>query len=208
MKCPICDVELGDRRRCTNYWCRRDDRAFDDVWAVAEHRGRLRWAIASTKYRGDHRWVGWLGGLVAGFLLDHAPMFDDIDLIVGAPSNVGKARPADHVVEILRTVDAAVGDLWPTDARCPVLIKRAETTPMVTAATAASRRLWAAGELRAALVVTEPAAVAGRRVLAFDDVFTDGSTMREVARALRLSGAASFSVLVLARQPLRPPSLG
>jgi predicted amidophosphoribosyltransferase len=85
----------------------------------------------------------------------------------------------------------------------PALAKRQETLPLAGAPSALVRRLRAAAEVRAALVVTDPAAVAGRRVLAVDDVFTDGSTLREVAIALRRAGAIAVSGLVLARQPLR-----
>jgi predicted amidophosphoribosyltransferase len=50
-------------------------------------------------------------------------------------------------------------------------------------------------------VVPDPARVAGERVLVFDDVYTEGLTILEVARALRLAGAAEVSQIVLARQP-------
>ena len=43
--------------------------------------------------------------------------------------------------------------------------------------------------------------VKGKRVLVFDDVFTEGFTIREVARALRAAGAVEVSEVVLARQP-------
>jgi predicted amidophosphoribosyltransferase len=41
--------------------------------------------------------------------------------------------------------------------------------------------------------------VIGKRVLVIDDVFTEGFTLREVARALRLAGALEVSEVVLAR---------
>lgn len=49
--------------------------------------------------------------------------------------------------------------------------------------------------------VPDPQAVAGRRILVFDDVLTDGFTIREVARRLREAGAAEVSEVVLAPQP-------
>lgn len=205
-RCSVCDLILGSRVSCPNYWCGREDRGFEVVWAVGEHGGELRRAIAALKYRGHERWAAPLGALLARYLLDHSPCFDDVDLIVATPGNVGRARPFDHTRRILEVTERVVGDLWRVDVarggRPPVLAKRAETRPMVGMASAAARRLWAAGELRAALVVTDPPAVRGRRVLAVDDVFTDGSTLREVALALRRAGAVAVSGLVLARQPL------
>jgi predicted amidophosphoribosyltransferase len=121
---------------------------------------------------------------------------------VAVPSNVGSRRRFDHVSLVLASAAAVVGDLW--EVR-PALAKVQETVPLAAAPSAAVRRLRAAGEVRAALVLTDPAAVVGRRVLAFDDVFTDGSTLREVAVALRRAGALAVSGLVLARHPVRPP---
>jgi len=140
--------------------------------------------------------------LLARFLLDHSPWFEEVELIVGTPGNVGRARPADHTRQILAAARPAIDGLWAMDLDRPVLVKRAETRPMVDAGSAPMRRLWAAGELRAALVVGDGPAVRGRRILAVDDVFTDGSTLREVALALRGAGAVSVSGLVLARQPM------
>jgi predicted amidophosphoribosyltransferase len=40
-------------------------------------------------------------------------------------------------------------------------------------------------------------------VLVFDDVFTDGFTLREVARALQAAGANSVCGVTLTRQPFR-----
>jgi len=204
-RCPVCDVVLGPWRRCPNYWCHREDRGFDTVWAVGEHRGELRHAIAALKYRGERRYAALLGRLLAGFLVEHAPTFDDVGVIVRTPGTVGWLRPCDHTGEILDAASVLIGDLWRIDA--DLLTKTDATRPMVGTA-AALRRLRAAGELRASLAVTDPGAVAGRRILAVDDVFTDGSTLREIAGALRKAGASAVSGLVLARQPLAPPAGG
>lgn len=56
-------------------------------------------------------------------------------------------------------------------------------------------------ELAPALRVTQPDAVRGKRILVLDDVFTEGLTIRTVARALQAAGANEVSEVVLARQP-------
>ena len=201
-RCQTCGLALPPGSPCPNYWCRRDDRGWEAAWAVGEHRGWLRHAIARLKYRGEQRWVGPLASLLAGYLLDHAPSFDDVDLLVGVPFHAGPSRPVDHVGVLLDAVARVVGDLWPVAGPGAVLAKRAETRPLVTAPSAAARRLRAAGEVRTAIVVTDRAALGGARVLAVDDVLTDGSTLREVALALRRAGAVAVSGLVLARQPV------
>ena len=141
-----------------------------------------------------------LAELLAGYLLEHLPAFDDVDVVVPVPSNVGSRRPEDHVELVLAAAWRAVGDLWELRR---ALAKTQETTRLAGAPSAAVRRLRAAVEVRAALTVTDPGAVAGRHVLAVDDVFTEGSTLREVAFALRRAGARGVSGLVLARQPVR-----
>ncbi len=200
--CQTCALAFGPRRRCPNYWCGRSDRGWEAVWAVGEHRGWLRTAIARLKYRDERRWVAPLAGVLADYLLARAPCFDDVDLVLGVPSNVGRSRPVDHVGLILAATAPVVGDLWRVAPAGAVLVKRGETRPLAGAPSAAARRLRAAGEVRAALEVVDRGAVDGARVLAVDDVLTDGSTLREVALALRRAGAAAVSGLVLARQPL------
>jgi hypothetical protein len=125
---------------------------------------------------------------------------------VASPGDAGR-RPLAQPVE--RIVDAAAlvaGDLWPFDTgpeRC--VVKTGPTSPLKAAGSPAARRLWAACELRAALAVPDAARVRDRRVLVVDDVLTDGSTLREVALALRGAGATAVSGLVMARQAWRSP---
>ncbi len=87
---------------------------------------------------------------------------------------------------------------WPIGQR--VIVKRRET-PAMRGRPWAERQAIAAGPLRRALSVTEPAAVAGSRLLVFDDVMTEGSTLQEVGRALLGAGAAEVAGLVLTRPP-------
>lgn len=197
--CPTCDLEV-DERGCVNFWCRREDRGFDVVWAVGPHEGELRRAIAALKYRGRRDRADWLARALAGYLVDHAGAFEDVDLIVGTPGVRTANRPIDHVHAVLVALDGLIGGQWRTDSAQPVLAKLAPTRSMVDLPSAEARRLWAAGELRAALVVRDPDRVTGRRLLVVDDVFTDGSTLREVALVLRNAGAIGVSGLVLARR--------
>ncbi len=53
--------------------------------------------------------------------------------------------------------------------------------------------------VRGAFAVTDPAAVAGKRVMLVDDVFTTGSTVNECARVLRRAGADAVFVVTVAR---------
>jgi predicted amidophosphoribosyltransferase len=63
------------------------------------------------------------------------------------------------------------------------------------------RRRIAEGPLRDALRVTRGQTIRGKRVLVYDDLFTDGLTLNEVARVLRIAGAAEVCGVTLCRQP-------
>lgn len=67
--------------------------------------------------------------------------------------------------------------------------------------TFSQRAKMAETQLRPALRVNDPATVAGKDVLVFDDVFTAGLTLREAALKLKAAEASSVAGIVLARQP-------
>jgi predicted amidophosphoribosyltransferase len=100
-----------------------------------------------------------------------------------------------------------VEPLW--EVGLDVIAKQRETPPMQGRPWTA-RRAIASGPLRRALVVPAPSRVTGARILVLDDVLTDGSTLREVARALREAGAREAAGLVLTRPAWqdrpRPPA--
>ncbi len=102
----------------------------------------------------------------------------------------------DHLRLIL---DAAQTD-GPTWPFAPALIAKSVPTGQFLGKSPRERREIAEGELRTALSVPEPDLVAGRRILVFDDVYSEGFSMREMARALIRAGAAEVSGLVLARR--------
>jgi predicted amidophosphoribosyltransferase len=53
--------------------------------------------------------------------------------------------------------------------------------------------------VKGAFGLVRPSEVREKRVLLIDDVFTTGATMNECARVLKEAGAASVTVLTLAR---------
>jgi predicted amidophosphoribosyltransferase len=93
---------------------------------------------------------------------------------------------------------AIEGPHWPF--RHDVMAKTA-CTPSMQGLTFQQRAQMAETHLRSALSVTAPDAIDGKLVLVFDDVFTAGLTLREVAFKLKAEGAAGVAGIVLARQP-------
>jgi predicted amidophosphoribosyltransferase len=198
--CPVCEQAKGEDGTCANSWCGRADRWFSVVWAIGPHTGPLRRAISAYKYRDERMWGAVFGRLLVAYLDEHMPWFDEYDALTAMPAYTGPGarRPWDHVGLFTRAAARLAEPRWPFEPG--LVVKTAETTPLVGLGLR-RRRACAEGQLRRALVVPDPGPVLGRRLLVVDDVFTEGSTLREVARALVLSGAVEVAGLVLARQP-------
>jgi predicted amidophosphoribosyltransferase len=202
--CPVCDQALTSDQRCSNDCCSRADRSFSVVWSIGPHLGPWRSVIGAYKYRRQTEWAAVLGRILLGYLDEHMPWFDDYDLITPMPAFTGPGcrRDWDHVGEVVSVAARLAGPRWEF---CSGLIVKDRETPALTGLPRPARRGCAEGPLRRALRVPDPSAVAGRRIIVIDDVFTEGSTLREVARALVRAGAEEVAGLCLARQPWQRP---
>lgn len=201
--CPVCGLALswpGAGGVCPNRWCRRSDRAFSVVYSLGVHQGALRRALLRYKYHGEWWWSGEFARLIGAYLDTNATWFEEFDVLAAVPtySGPGARRKWDPLRRILEELRALVGGAWEVE---PDLVVKVAETPPMQGLDWASRQTLAARWLRNALVVPRPRAVAGATVLVLDDVMTEGSTLREVARALRSAGAAEVAGLVLARPP-------
>jgi predicted amidophosphoribosyltransferase len=170
------------------------------VFALGAYQGGLRSAILRYKYGGERWWSGVFGGLCAAYLDAHAGWFEDFELVTAVPSFTGPAgrRGWDPVGAILAELAEVSPPGWRIEPG--VVVKQAET-PQLSRSGAGGRVAQARVSLRAALSVPDPGPIAGRRVLVVDDVLTEGSTLREVATALRRAGATEVAGLVVARTP-------
>lgn len=183
---------------CPNGWCRREDRSFSAVFSIGRHDARLRAAINAYKYGGERHRAAGFAGIVAAFLAGHQTWFEEIDVITAVPAYTGEGarRSWDPAGDVLAIAADRLGPAWSVD---PGLVVKRWDTPRLAGRSLEGRRSTARGPLRRALALGPGRRVHGSRVLVFDDVFTDGSTMREVARLLRGAGAAEVCGLVLAR---------
>lgn len=202
-RCPVCEQGLEESGECPNWVCRFDDRYFTSVWAVSMLTGALREAIIAYKYNNRWGWAAIFGRVVVGFLDSRADEFGEYNLIIASPTYIGPGaqRQWGHTERILEAAVIEAGDRWPFDYRDPRAIIQTAETERFVGKNWRQRKAIAEGPLRAALVVPEPDKVAGKRILVFDDVFTEGFRIREVARALIHAGARDVSEIVLARQP-------
>lgn len=206
-RCGICDLPFNAGETwCENILCKEDDaRWFDWNYAVAMRSGELENAINRYKYQAKTGWAYIFGRVVAGFLEERPGTFRGFDLIVSSPTFVGDGgRQFDHTRQVVERAAAEMtpGSGWPFDlATQPAIVKMAATTPMKPYGFK-RRRTIAETELRPALLVTDRGRTEGKKILVYDDVFTDGLTLNEVARALRQHGGAELVCgLTLCRQP-------
>jgi predicted amidophosphoribosyltransferase len=200
-RCALCELPLSPEALCGNPLCNWDeqDRYFAWVWAISMRTGPLRRAI--DRYKVDERrgWAAIFGRVLLGYLEAKRGVFGGYDLIVPSPTYVGEGgRTFDHTALVVERAAEEDDGEWPF--ALGVLEK-------VTATTAFRGKTWrrryeiSEDELRPALKVRRPKLVSGKRVLVYDDVYTEGLTLRAVARCLREAGATEISEVVLARQP-------
>lgn len=203
-RCHVCDQTLTRGSGCDNYWCQKheSERGFRRVYAIGMNNGALKSAISSCKSDDQYHWAAIFGRIVVGYL--DASEIDDYDLIVASPTYAGtqERRRWDHIGAIL---DAArqLDPHKPFDCGTPRTIVKTAETPQMKNYGSTKRREIGETRLRSALKVPDPRRVSGKTILVFDDIFTEGTTLREIALKLRDAGATRVDGLVLGRQPWR-----
>jgi predicted amidophosphoribosyltransferase len=207
-RCGVCDQTYqAGLTECRNPVCGMAERWFEWNYAVAIRSGVLEVSIKKFKYEGKHGWAAIFGRILVGFLDSEERLFSDTDLIVASPAYTGPGahRSWDYAHDILVAAsrEQRPPSDWPFDLAGPsAVIKTAETEPMARITKYHERRPHAETAIRDALLVPDPERVRNKVVLVVDDTFTDGLTLREVARALQLQGGARLvRGVTLTRQP-------
>jgi ComF family protein len=148
----------------------------------------LQDAICALKYRG----VSALATPLAALMVRALPADITCDLIVPVPLHPSRLRAREFNQSLL------LADRMSRHLMRPVLmtslVRTVATEPQTTLARRERLR-----NLRRAFAVRDAEAIAGRRILLVDDVFTTGTTLHECAKALLQAGALAVSALTLAR---------
>jgi predicted amidophosphoribosyltransferase len=204
-KCGICDqpYQAGEDE-CRNPLCNASWRMFDWNYAIAMRTAPLKNAVAMYKYGGERRWATIFGRIVAGFIEEHTGLISDFDLITAVPTYTGPGgRSFDHTRGVLAVADLETGGRWPFDVAGPAaIVQTVKTERMASIATYQDRKQHAWTELRDALSVPDPTRTSGLSILVYDDLFTNGLVLNEIARALIGDGGAErVCGITLAREP-------
>jgi predicted amidophosphoribosyltransferase len=196
-RCAVCAEPLVDAT-CPNTVCRLPDRSFSRLYTVSESADETWDLIYRYKYGEQKNLADDLGRMLVDFFLAHRDELDRFDLFTTTALYIGPQaqRLWDYLQLILDAADR-IDPSWPFETD---LIVKVRPTGRFLGIGVDERRAIAEGELRGALQVPEPGRVAGKRVLVIDDAYSEGFTLREMARALRRAGALEVAGLVFARR--------
>jgi predicted amidophosphoribosyltransferase len=207
VRCMVCDRPFsGGETTCQNPLCNRSERWFQSNYAIAMRSGQLERAINRYKYQAKHGWALVFGRVLSGFLEEKPDTFRRFEIITASPTYTGPGgRDFDHTRLALKQAAAEMSPWgqWPFDIKGEPIIVKTAATPAMQGHNHRERRAISEGELRDSLQVTRRQSIRNQRILVYDDVFTDGLTLNEVARALRVAGAVEVCGVTLCPQPYR-----
>ena len=194
--CGRADLELG---LCQNPLCNRD-RWYDRNITISYREGVLHNRMDAYKFNGRRGWALIFARILLGFMNANVQTFQGYDLIIANPAYPpGQAATSDtgRVLSIASQIDQYA---WPFDGIPQAIEKRQPTTSMKGKGWQ-QRAQIAETELRAALAIPNRQRTEGHRVLVYDDLYTTGHTLNEVARCLiNVGGARQVTGISLARQ--------
>ncbi|MEO8027028.1 MAG: ComF family protein [Bryobacteraceae bacterium] len=185
-------MPLDELGRCAV--CRRGLWGFDAAYSFGYYETELRRLLHIFKYEKVHT----LARPLAKRMQAALPRQDRYDVIVPVPMHWRKRMARGFNQAELLSAELAKSLAIPVSTKA---LRRTKSAPAQASMSFAQRR---AGMRAGAFAVRRPNAVAGRRVLLIDDVFTTGATARACARELKRAGAAHVTLLTLARVDRRP----
>jgi ComF family protein len=168
-----------------------DPPPFDRARAVAVYDDVARRLVHGLKYRDRLELARWMAGWMARA---GTQVIDAADIVVPVPLHRRRLwwRRYNQSALLVRALAETAGKPLASDA-----LIRIRATAQQVGLTAEERDRNVRGAFR--VTAAGKRAIAGRRVLLVDDVYTTGATVKAGTRALLRAGAAAVDVLVFAR---------
>ena len=194
-RCPRCGIGFTSPSETDHLCseCLTKERYFAKARSVCLYDGLITELIARFKYGGATRLARPLGFLLAEYC-DPEFLFSELELILPVPLHPHRLRERGFNQSLLLARHLSRKHFLPLDFTA---LQRSRPTPPQTQLSGSERQ----ANVQGAFEVGKPTAVAGKRILLIDDVFTTGATVRECARVLLNAGAGQVDVLTLARVP-------
>lgn len=182
--CPQCALPSHDRAICGT--CLKHPPAFDSALAAFAYAFPLDVLVRQCKYAHATQ----LTALFAEQMARRVATNTHLDLLLPMPLHPARLahRGFNQAVEITRRLAPKVGIDWQADA-----CQRVRNTPSQAGLDLKARQR----NLRGAFSCTMD--LRGKRVALIDDVMTSGSSLNELAQAVRKAGAVEIQAWVLAR---------
>ncbi|MBB6052766.1 ComF family protein [Armatimonas rosea] len=168
--------------------------AFESARAAGRHVGALRYGLHLLKYRGKESLAEPLGAWLAHRYLTELRGTAPPELLVALPLSARKRRARGYNQAALLAQPLAEQLALPVLPEGAFVRVRAEQSQMTLGA---AQRL--ANLSPTDFEVTDPALLAGKRLLLIDDVMTTGASLHCAAATLLKAGAAGVEALALSR---------
>ncbi len=190
-KCVLCQKILSKEETDLCHSCRRETKAFSKsktrIPNIAQWRslwyydGNVRQSLLRYKFRGKQSYSRVYGQMLA--LLAAQELDGQFDLLTWVPISAKRkrARGFDQTELVVRQMGQELN--FPVTS---LLVKTRHNQPQSGCKSREARKANVLGVYK----VTDPAAVAGKRILLVDDILTTGATVSECARVLLTAGAA------------------
>jgi len=192
--CSVCGIPMagaGEDHPCSR--CMITPPPYRAARAALRYEGNCRDLIHAFKYQYKSHLRRPLGLLMARHLRPFAETIRP-DLLVPVPLHVSRLRQRGFNQSVL------LGEILSREWQIPLLrqglLRIRATVPQVEL-----NRDQRLENLRGAFTVKESPAIANRRIMLVDDVFTTGSTLRECASILISGGCREVSAVTIAHAP-------
>lgn len=162
--------------------------SYTRAWTLYPYMPPLQHAIRLFKYQGKVS----LAAPLADLMIARLPALNPVDMIIPVPLHVQRLREREFNQSLL--LADRIGHRLNIPVVYTNLIRTVPTPPQTTLSRKSRHK-----NLRRSFAVRRPEAIAKKRILLIDDVFTTGTTVNECAKALRRAGSADVFAITLSR---------